>query len=85
MDPALERRQLDTRRQFLGRSGAAVGTAALLGRDISSPIQGATPPAISGFPNFAPKAKRVIYLMQGGAPSRVDLLDWKPGLYDKTR
>ena len=86
MDPALERHQLDTRRQFLGRSGAAVGTAALatlLGRDLAGPADGAVPPAIGGFPNFAPKAKRVIYLMQGGAPSHTDLLDWKPGLYDK--
>jgi Protein of unknown function (DUF1501) len=33
-----------------------------------------------GFPNFAPKAKRVIYLLQSGAPSQVDLLDHKPSL-----
>ena len=38
---------------------------------------------LPGFPNFAPRAKRVIYLMQGGAPTHVDLLDWKPGLYQK--
>ena len=30
--------------------------------------------------NFAPKAKRVIYLFQSGAPSQMDLFDHKPGL-----
>ena len=33
---------------------------------------------LAGFPNFAPKAKRVIYLFQSGAPSQVDLFDYKP-------
>jgi uncharacterized protein DUF1501 len=37
-------------------------------------------PPLPGFPNFAPKAKRVIVLWQGGAPSQVDLFDYKPGL-----
>lgn len=31
-------------------------------------------------PNFAPKAKRVIYLFQNGAPSQLDLYDYKPML-----
>ena len=31
-------------------------------------------------PHFAPKAKRVIYLFQAGAPSQLDLFDYKPGL-----
>ncbi len=30
------------------------------------------------FPNFAPKAKRIIYLFQSGAPSQMDLFDPKP-------
>ena len=33
-----------------------------------------------GIPHFAPKGKRVIYLLQSGAPSQVDLLDYKPSL-----
>ena len=33
-----------------------------------------------GFPNFQPKAKRIIYLFQSGAPSQMDLFDPKPGL-----
>jgi hypothetical protein len=36
--------------------------------------------------NFAPKAKRAIYLFMSGGPPQIDLLDYKPqllGLYDK--
>jgi hypothetical protein len=31
-------------------------------------------------PHLAPRAKRVIYLFQNGAPTHVDLFDWKPRL-----
>lgn len=34
----------------------------------------------SALPHFAPKAKRVIYLFQSGAPSQFELFDWKPKL-----
>ena len=37
-------------------------------------------PIGSGVPHFAPKAKRIIYLFQNGAPSHVDLFDYKPML-----
>ena len=33
---------------------------------------------LPGLPHFAPKAKRVIYLFQSGAPSQMDLFDYKP-------
>jgi len=33
-----------------------------------------------GIPHFAPKAKRVIYLFQNGAPSQQELFDYKPKL-----
>ncbi len=35
---------------------------------------------LSGLPHFAPKAKRIIWLTQSGAPSQLDLFDPKPGL-----
>ena len=35
---------------------------------------------LPSLPHFAPKAKRVIYLFQNGAPTHVDLFDWKPEL-----
>jgi hypothetical protein len=31
-------------------------------------------------PNFAPRAKRGIYLFMGGGPTQIDLWDYKPGL-----
>ena len=55
------------RRIFLRNSAAAVGTTAL------AQLNGAT-----SFPNYAPKAKRIIYLFQSGAPSQMDLFDPKP-------
>ncbi len=67
-----------TRRHFFERAGAAVGIASLaslLSDDISAAES-------AGFPNFEPKAKRVIYLFQSGAPSQMDLFDYKPGLVD---
>jgi hypothetical protein len=35
---------------------------------------------LSGFPNFAPTAKRVIYMFMSGGPSHIDLFDYKPAL-----
>jgi len=84
MNPFFERDLARTRRHFFGRTASGIGTAALaslLGKQDTAADSGSG--GLPGFPNFAPKAKRVIYLMQGGAPSHVDLLDWKPGLYDK--
>ncbi len=37
---------------------------------------------LPGFPNFTPKAKRVIYLFQSGGPAQMDLFDHKPALKD---
>jgi hypothetical protein len=67
-----------TRRQFLTTAGTGVGLAALaslLEKDGRADTGG-----IAGLPHFAPKAKRVIYLLQNGAPSHVDLFDHKPML-----
>ncbi len=33
-------------------------------------------------PHFLPRAKRIIYLFQSGAPSQMDLFDYKPKLAD---
>ena len=72
-----------TRRHFFGRSSTGLGTmalASLLNPNLLSGDQPANPAVAGKFPNFAPKAKRVIYLLQSGAPSQVDLLDYKPSL-----
>lgn len=68
-----------TRRQFLGRSGAGIGSAALA--MMLAGGAGARPAGLpSGVRAIAPKAKRVIMLTQAGAPSQIDLFDHKPGL-----
>ncbi len=84
MDPLLERQRLLTRRYFFGRAGSSLGMAALaslLGREPSLASDQARG-GIEGLPHFAPKAKRVIFLFQSGAPSQIDLFDHKPGLQD---
>jgi len=70
-----------TRRTFLSRSAGGIGLAALGSLLGPSLMAAASKPA---FPNFAPKAKRIIYLFQSGAPSQMDLFDPKPQL-DKRR
>ena len=83
-----------TRRQFFGRGAGGIGLAALatmLGEDGALGAEGVkkAPQAgdyvgrLPGLPHFAAKAKRVIYMMQGGAPSHVDLFDHKPQLDGK--
>ena len=69
-----------TRRQFLGRSTTGVGLAALaslLGS--GSPLRAADSIPVHP-PHQRPRARRVIYLTQAGAPSQLDLFDYKPNL-----
>src|SRR5258707_12944405 len=66
-----------TRRSFFNASSGGLGVAALatlLAKD--SQASG----GLTGLPHFPPKAKRVIYLFQHGAPSQLDLFDYKPSL-----
>ncbi|MFN0166565.1 MAG: DUF1501 domain-containing protein [Bryobacteraceae bacterium] len=70
-----------TRRHFFGRAATGLGTAALASlfeRDATAGVR--AQPALAGFPHFAPKARRVIYLFQSGGPSQIDLFDPKPRL-----
>jgi len=85
--PCLERQRHLTRRHFFSRAGTGLGSialAALFDRDVGAgglaPSRAGTGAGIDGFPNFAPRARRVIYLFQSGAPSQMDLFDAKPGL-----
>src|SRR5476651_2209045 len=68
---------LETRRYFLQQSGLGLGAAALASLLNDEKAQGQ--PSL-GLPHFAAKAKRVIYLFQSGAPSQMDLFDYKPRL-----
>ncbi len=86
MNPLQQNQLHHGRRQFFGRSATGIGTAALaslLGRDgyADSPVRANDRVGgLDSLPHFAPQAKRVIYLFQNGAPTHVDLFDWKPEL-----
>lgn len=73
MTPDQQAKVLLTRRHFFSRSATGLGAAALASL---LKADGALP----GLPHFAPAAKRVIYLFQHGAPSQLDLFDYKPAL-----
>ncbi|MFT7463892.1 MAG: hypothetical protein ACI9EF_002240 [Pseudohongiellaceae bacterium] len=73
-DPFLERQLLTTRRRFFGLGAGAL--AAMMGKLslpslLSKSAQGT---------HFPAKAKRIIYMHMEGAPSQLDLFDYKPGL-----
>lgn len=92
MNPAIQFHESLTRRRFFEGAGLKVGgiaLASLMGEKLvaSAPKPVATDdlvhPPLPGFPHFAPKAKRLIYLHMNGAPSQLDLFDYKPGLKDQ--
>lgn len=79
----LESRLKVNRRQFLSRLSVGIGSAALgslLIPDLFTRSAAAGEDFIPGVPHFAPKAKRVIYLFQSGAPSQLESFDYKPML-----
>ncbi|MFN3652691.1 MAG: DUF1501 domain-containing protein [Armatimonadota bacterium] len=92
MNPELEKYLHLSRRQFFGRTASGIGIAALASllqeEGLAAPAKPAkkTGPAVKPAAAAGPrthlpaKAKRVIVLWQGGAPSHVDLFDHKPGL-----
>src|SRR5688572_1804958 len=83
-----ERAKFITRRWFFRQCGVGLGSIALgslmadtHGADsaLRTPHSGLNPLAPKQ-PHFKPTAKRVIYLFMGGAPSQLDLFDYKPTL-----
>ena len=83
MDPRREHELLMTRRHFFGKCAAGIGGAALA--SLLTPEAFASRAPSPGFgtlggTNFAPRAKRVIYLFMSGGPSQLDLFDFKPKL-----
>src|SRR6266851_5124561 len=75
-----------TRRHFFSRTSTGIGAAALASLFSQDALLGETAErdpkttGLIGLPHFAPKAKRIIYLHQSGAPSQIDLYDYKPKL-----
>ena len=73
--PFLESSILQSRREFLLNSGMGLGTAALA--SLVPQLGAAAEPGS----HHRPRAKRVIFLFMAGAPSQVDLFDYKPDLH----
>ncbi len=75
---------LETRRQFLLRTGNGIGAAALstmLNPSLIGSAMGEGMQQYGGLPSiphFPGKAKRVIYMFMAGGPSHIDLFDYKP-------
>jgi uncharacterized protein (DUF1501 family) len=77
----------EARRQFFAQGARGVGMIALsqlMGRaaTVDKPAVGGLP----GFPHFPPKVKRCVYMHLVGAPSQLDMFDYKPKMkewYDK--
>jgi len=88
MNPFIEYQARQTRRQFFGDLGirlggvglAVLGAQAAGGRLLGAAAPERVHPALTGFPQFAPRAKSLIYLHMNGAPSQLDLWDYKPNL-----
>ena len=85
LNPQHESQLLQNRRHFFGRASTGIGTVALASllndKLFANPTgEQARIGGLRDLPHFAPKAKRVIYLLQSGAPSQVDLFDHKPSL-----
>ncbi len=72
------------RRHFLKQTGCGMGAAAmgLLGGTGLNPAMAASANPALMASHHAPKAKRVIYMFQSGAPSQLELFDYKPNLKD---
>jgi uncharacterized protein (DUF1501 family) len=90
MDPLQIFQQRLNRRQFLAKNANGLGKAALaslfggsfLTQVAKAITTGDTQGITESLPSFAPKAKRAIFLFMAGAPSQIDLWDYKPRLVD---
>ena len=71
MNPEHDNAMMQTRRQFLGRTSAGIGSVAL-----ASLLNPRLFAGLAGFPNFAPKAKRVIYLFQSALSYTSDITEY---------
>ncbi len=88
-DPGCEAMLGVSRRSFLSSFGMGLGSVALAHRlqadeGLSSQPQNSSPlRGVLEQLHFPAKAKRVIFLFQAGAPSQIDLFDYKPLLNQK--
>jgi hypothetical protein len=68
------------RRIFLSGTAGGLGLTALASLMQPNAYAAKANAGLEGLPHHAPKAKRIIYLFQSGAPSQMDLFDPKPTL-----
>ena len=82
MHPIFERNLLQTRRQFFASQGLNMGALALglLGAQGTRVAAEQVHKPLAGLPHHTPKAKAIIYMHMNGAPSQIDLWDYKPRL-----
>jgi hypothetical protein len=79
------KKQLD-RRTFLTKTSLGLGALALGSLMGTNNLFGNSPRSTENeleagiFPNYLPKAKRIVYLFQSGGPSQLDMFDYKPML-----
>ncbi len=66
-----------TRREFLTKTSMGLGAVSLASLLNPTSLFALANPLSTG-PHFVPKAKRIIYLYMAGAPSQLDLFDYKP-------
>ncbi len=76
-----------TRRKFFGKAATGIGgvaLASLLNPELFAGDVGssATGNGVLGASHFPARAKRVIYMSMNGAPSQLDLFDYKPNLHE---
>src|SRR5258708_38773601 len=77
----LESRLNVNRRHFLGKLSLGLGSVAVGSLLVPNLFKsGDDPLPALGLPHFAPKARRIIYLFQNGAPSQLESFDYKPML-----
>jgi Protein of unknown function (DUF1501) len=88
VNPITESQLAQTRRHFFGRMSTGIGSVALAslvnpalfaGRPVDS---GTASHGLPGLPHLPAKARRVIYLFMSGAPSQLDMWDYKPKMND---
>lgn len=79
-DLLMERARYVSRRWFLRDCGVGLASVALASLTARAAGSAEKRFLATRSPHFAPKAKRVIFLFMGGAPSHVDLFDFKPEL-----
>ena len=73
------------RRYFLEQCGYGLGRAALatlLPVGLARAAERTPAAGLPGLPHFAPRAKRIIHLFMAGAPSHLELFDYKPKLFE---